>query len=81
MRDRRTAPRISTRKAVRIDMHPRWPTIDCMVRNISPNGAYIEMPDAYNTSLAFDLVFVAVSHRRACRQVWRQGNRLGVEFA
>jgi len=81
MLDRRSEPRISTRREVRIDMHPRWPAINCVVRNISPKGAYIELPDESNTSLAFDLIFVAISHRRACRQIWRQNNRLGVEFA
>lgn len=81
MQDRRRAPRVSTRKAVRIDMHPRWPTIDCMVRNISGQGACIEMSGEFNTSLNFDLITLANHSKRACRQVWRQGNRLGVAFA
>ena len=80
MQDRRRSPRISTRKAVRIDMHPCWPTIDCMIRNISAGGAYIEMSGEFNTPLDFDLITLANHSRRACRQIWRDGARLGVAF-
>jgi hypothetical protein len=66
---------------VRIDMHPNWPTIDCRVRNISAEGALIEMSGEFNTSIKFDLIYLANFTKRTCRQVWRDGSRLGVAFA
>lgn len=81
MLDRRRAPRLTARSVARIELDPRWPTIDCALRNLSKHGAGIELPGNFNTSPQFDLIFVGGSERRACRQVWRRENRLGVEFA
>jgi hypothetical protein len=68
-------------KGARITFNRHWPEIDCTVRNLSTAGAFIEMQGEFNTSLEFDLTFVQENERRACRQIWRQGNRLGVAFA
>jgi len=80
MLDRRREPRFTVRSATRIDLHPRWPTIDCTLRNLNKHGACIEIAPELNTTLEFDLVFRAGSERRRCRQVWRNEDRLGVEF-
>jgi hypothetical protein len=80
MLDRRRAPRIRSLKSARIDFNPHWPPIDCVVRNLSNLGACIEMDGEFNTSIEFDLTFQSAQEKRACRQVWRQDNRLGVEF-
>ena len=42
-----------------------------------------KMWDLYSRlpSLAFDLTFTQDLERRTCRQIWRQGNRIGVAFA
>lgn len=81
MLDRRRAPRFSTLRSVRIEMNSRWPTIDCVVRNISKQGACVEMSGEFNTTLEYDLVFLTAGEHRRCRQVWRRADRMGVEFA
>ena len=81
MLDRRKTQRMRSFKGARIVFHPNWPVIDCTVRNLSGAGACVEMQGEYNTSLEFELTFLQDNERRACRQVWRQGNRIGVAFA
>ena len=80
MLDRRRAQRLRSLKSARIDFNPHWPPIDCVVRNVSPLGACIEMGGGFNTSIEFDLTFLTAQEKRACRQIWRRDNRLGVEF-
>jgi len=81
MLDRRKTQRMRSFKGARIVFHPNWPVIDCTVRNLSGAGACVEMQGEYNTSLEFELIFLQDNERRACRQVWRQGSRIGVAFA
>jgi hypothetical protein len=80
MLDRRRLPRIRSLKSARIDFNPHWPPIECVVRNLSEHGACIEMEGGFNTSIEFELTFLSAREKRACRQIWRQDNRLGVEF-
>ena len=80
MLDRRQTPRLKSLKGARIMFNPHWPTIDCIVRNISPEGACIEMKGEFNTTLEFELTFLQEDEPRICRQVWRQSNRMGVAF-
>lgn len=81
MLDRRRTARLRSLKSARVDFHPHWPTIDCVVRNFSDQGACIEMAGEFNTGLEFDVTFLTTREKRACRQVWRNENRLGVAFA
>jgi hypothetical protein len=80
MLDRRRAPRLRSLKPARIDFNPHWPPIECVVRNLTDLGACIEMAGGFNTSIEFDLTFLSAQEKRACRQIWRHDNRLGVEF-
>ena len=78
MVDRRTSHRNRTYKAGTIDFGIG--SFDCTVRNLSDKGASLEtaspfgLPDRFNLHLASD------GTRRACRVVWRRGQRLGVVF-
>lgn len=81
MLDRRKTQRLRSFKGARIVFHRHRPVIDCTVRNLSGAGAFVEMQGEYNTSLEFELTFLQDNERRACRQVWRQVNRIGVAFA
>lgn len=80
MLDRRQTPRLKSLKGARLTFNPHWPTIDCVARNISRDGACIEMDGDYNTSLQFELKFPQENEARTCRQIWRQGNRIGVAY-
>jgi hypothetical protein len=80
MLDRRRTPRLRALKSGRIDFNPHWPPIDCVIRNVSAHGACVEMAGTFNTPLAFTLSFLTAQENRACRQIWRRENRLGVEY-
>jgi hypothetical protein len=81
MLDRRRTPRMRAFKGGKIEFNRHWPTVDCVVRNISKAGAFLELPDNSNTPMEFSLVFTTTNESRACRQIWRQGTTLGVQFA
>jgi hypothetical protein len=80
MLDRRKTPRLKSFKGARVDFHAHWPPINCTVRNLSRAGACLELEGDYNTALEFALIFTQNQEQRACRQVWRQGARIGVAF-
>ncbi len=81
MLDRRRTPRMRAFKGGKIEFNRHWPAVDCVVRNMSKSGALLELHDDSNTTLEFSLVFTMSNETRACRQVWRQGRSLGVQFA
>lgn len=81
MLDRRRIARMRAFKGGKIEFDRHWPTVDCVVRNISKSGAFLELTDDSNTPLEFSLVFTMNNEIRTCRQVWRQGRTLGVQFA
>jgi len=53
---------------------------DCLVRDLTEEGARIELPHP-NAPLTFDLLIASKSLRKAARVVWRVGGRLGLRFA
>jgi hypothetical protein len=54
--------------------------IDCMVRNLSPKGACLEVTNQIGIPDRFELL-VDVDHlRQNCRVAWRREKRIGVEF-
>jgi hypothetical protein len=77
--ERRRVPRQRTLKSARIVIDPQMPELECVVRNLSPDGALLLVP-----SLAvpdrFDLVFSASKPRHACKVAWRAHDRVGVVF-
>ena len=77
--ERRRVPRQRTLKSARIVIDPQMPELECVVRNLSPDGALLLVP-----SLAvpdrFDLVFSASKTRHACKVAWRAHDRVGVVF-
>ncbi len=54
--------------------------IDCTVRNLSENGAALEVVSPVGIPERFDLVLVAEHIHRPCRVVWRKEKRIGVAF-
>lgn len=64
----------------RICFSQRRATLDCVVRNVSENGALLEVSDAVAVPAAFDL---EIDHRRRSYNAhvrWRDGGRIGVTF-
>lgn len=54
--------------------------IGCVVCNISPEGAAIEVPNPAFVPSRFRLVIVRDSSVRECSIAWIQKNRIGVSF-
>src|SRR4051794_6266924 len=52
----------------------------CPVRNLSENGAALEVPYAAIIPHEFQLTIQSDQARRHCRVIWRKENRLGVQF-
>lgn len=80
MQDRRKSQRLRSFKGGRIRFHRDWPLVDCAVRNLSIAGACLDLPGEFNITLGFELTLSSEKKTRACRQIWRQGNRVGVAF-
>jgi hypothetical protein len=54
--------------------------IDCMVRNISSNGARLDVANPIGVPPSFTLVIVADQFMRRCHAVWSNDKRIGVAF-
>ena len=54
--------------------------MSCVVRNISPDGAAIDVDNPAFVPARFRLVMAHDSSVRECRIAWIQQNRIGVSF-
>jgi hypothetical protein len=55
-------------------------SIDCTVRNISSNGARVDITDPIGVPRSFTLIIAADRFMRRCHAVWRSEQRIGVAF-
>ena len=54
--------------------------IDCVVRNLTNNGARIQIANTVDLPQAFEMTFDGGHSIRPCRLVWRSVTETGVEF-
>ncbi|WP_424627313.1 PilZ domain-containing protein [Bradyrhizobium sp. SYSU BS000235] len=54
--------------------------VDCTVRNISPNGAALDVASIVGIPRSFQLAIETDHFLRRCRLVWNSDRRLGVVF-
>lgn len=54
--------------------------IDCMVRNLSTDGARLDVESPIGLPPSFMLVIEADHFMRRCRPVWSANQRIGVAF-
>jgi hypothetical protein len=80
MVERRAVPRNRTLKSGKIRVDARTSMIDCTIRNLSPKGALLLVPNVLGIPDEFKLE-MSDRTRRDCRVTWRGDNRVGVEFA
>lgn len=80
MQERRQIPRHRTFKGGSISFD-RFAGIDCVVRNLSPAGACLELECPGSLPDQFSLIIRPENVRRSCQLIWRGENRLGVRFA
>ncbi|HUQ34806.1 MAG TPA: PilZ domain-containing protein [Aestuariivirga sp.] len=55
--------------------------LDCIVREISQDGARLELPHAKDLPLAFLLRLDGETALRLCTTAWHSDNQVGVEFS
>jgi hypothetical protein len=74
------------RKYVRTEIHERayvssgGSVMSCIVRNISPEGAAIDIDNPAFVPERFRLVIAKDSSVHECRVIWIQKNRIGLTF-
>ncbi len=79
MEERRKVQRHRVLKSGSIGFN-RAAGIDCRVRNMSPVGACLDVASQVGIPDYFVLAIDSDHLRQACHVIWRNGNRLGVEF-
>jgi hypothetical protein len=77
--EKRKIPRQRTLKGALIAFNNRSSTIDCVVRNLTPSGAMLEVASTVGIPDRFEL---KPEHDdfRWCRVRWRRNDTLGVAF-
>jgi hypothetical protein len=76
--EKRSAPRYKVLKGATIAFGGNG--VECTVRNLSSNGAGIEVASPAGVPPSFMLVIEADQFIRRCRPVWRGDRRIGVAF-
>jgi hypothetical protein len=79
MIERRASPRHRVLKHGSIAF-PGGGGIDCTVRNLSSNGARLDVASPVGLPSEFTLVIEADRFLRRCRQVWSIDQRIGIAF-
>jgi hypothetical protein len=79
MVERRTAPRHRVLKQGTLAFNGGGGA-DCTVRNISANGARIEIANPVGLPERFTLVIASDRFMRHCHAVWSENYRIGVAF-
>ena len=80
MHERRGHQRHRTFKGGSISFD-RFAGIECVVRNLSPRGACLELDSPGSVPEDFSLIIRPENVRRSCHLVWRAEHRLGVRFS
>jgi hypothetical protein len=80
MQERRHSPRFRTLRAGKILFNNKRSVIDCMVRNLSRNGACLMVASIVGIPPAFELLLEGELASRPCNMVWHVANKIGIEF-
>jgi hypothetical protein len=78
MEEKRNSPRHRVMKPGTIGFDGSG--IECLVCNVSPIGAAIEIKGPVSIPESFNLMVVSEQIDRNCRVVWRKYQRIGVAF-
>jgi PilZ domain len=81
MEERRSSHRSRTYRGGKILFNDRRSVLDCTIRNLSPEGACLQVESLVGVPAAFDLLVDGDQAPRPCRLVWQSDHRAGVEFA
>lgn len=81
MQERRASNRSRTFRGGKILFNHRQSVLDCTIRNLSPEGACLQVESLVGIPPAFDLLMDGEHEPRPCRLAWQSDHRAGVEFA
>jgi hypothetical protein len=81
MEERRASHRGRTCRGGKILFNNRRSVLDCMIRNLSPEGACLQVESLVGVPATFDLLIDGEDAPRPCRLAWQSHHRAGVEFA
>lgn len=80
MEERRTAQRLRTYLEGRVAFHSRCSRLECLVRNMSPNGAHLIFPRPPVIPDVFNLTIPQTGEDRRARIIWRSEKEAGIAF-
>lgn len=80
MLERRKRQRWRALRRGKILVNAKRAAIDCIVRDLSEDGACLQVPSAAGIPPAFHLQIEDETKTRACRRIWASRDRIGVAF-
>jgi hypothetical protein len=69
--------RVEGKAYIRLGLFRR---LECELRDISPGGARIILPEGENVPNDFVMVLPQFRHPRTCMKRWESGREIGIEF-
>lgn len=78
--ERRKKPRLRSLLGGRVSFNQKSSTLDCVVRNVSEDGALLLISDSIALPNAFDLDIARHQRSYVARIRWRDGEKVGVAF-
>ena len=80
MKERRNIQRSRSLKGGKILFNNKQSVITCTVRNLSTEGANLQVQTAVGVPAFFDLILEGENTARGCDVVWKAQNKIGVSF-
>jgi hypothetical protein len=80
MPELRRTERIKSFLRAQILFNNRMTTIDCLVKNISAEGAKVEVSQAVSIPTEFEIYIPQKNRTHNAHMVWRDANAIGIEF-
>jgi hypothetical protein len=77
--ENRVTPRLRTLKGGSI-LYGVAPSIDCVIKNMSPTGALLAVESAVGIPDDFTLLIKPELTKRDCKVIWRAATKIGVRF-
>ena len=80
MEERRSSRRTRTLRSGKILFNDKRSVVDCTVRNISADGACLQVESVRDIPAEFSLAVEGLEASKACRLIWQSDRRLCVAF-
>ena len=80
MEERRESHRARILRGGKVLFNDRRSLLDCTIRNLSPEGACLQIESLVGVPPDFELLIDGEEAPRACRLMWQSEHRAGVAF-